>query len=122
MQPPEHVRRLLDTLGSRSSLKEVTAVLRSVNVFTFDGAYPRDYHFERWVLNDINGPEDVLKLCEDLNVDAREKGYDRCAKAAYILEWHPRWSGDVKRCRVNVARQRRVCCGCHETGSYAKTA
>lgn len=99
-------------LNSRSSVAEIEAELYSAGIPLLDR------YFAEYSMGDIQSLGDALDLADTLDA---EHGGD-CTKAYAIRVWlsKPYWTESVSSIRRAVARQRRICCCIHETGSFAK--
>jgi hypothetical protein len=81
--------------------------------------YARDHHFKHWIYEDLKTPEDVQAFLAQLDKDS---DYTGCIKAREIRSMlaSPFWSENMDRIKSAISSNRRVCCGCHESGSFAK--
>jgi hypothetical protein len=111
------LRKIEHTLHSRSSIKEVEAEMTRCGVpLHAGGNYAVDNHFESYCFDSINTAEDAIKFADELDKDSTTG----CAKARSIRDGINDGGFYSKNPRHCLASARRVCCGCHETGSYAK--
>ena len=100
-------------LHKKSSVAEVCKISTSNGQEPW--RYAKDHHFEKWCFEDINTIEDVLNFC--ILLDSESTTY--CTKARSIrnrlgVECY------ANNPKILLASARRVCCGCHETGSFSK--
>jgi hypothetical protein len=112
------------TIHARSPVADVEAFCREQGIplqpSVGGPSYAQDRHFSAYAFNEIATVADALALADALDADA-EPGRT-CTKARVIRQHldEPFWSENTGRIRHLLAWQRRVCCGCHETGSYAR--
>jgi hypothetical protein len=114
-------------LDIRTTEKQVEKALREQGGLSrWD--YPKDHHFEWYVLHGINTLQDALDFCELLDRERKQSdphyGHLGCHKARGIRSWLQGkrgefWTADPERIRAAMAPHRRTCCGCHETCSFA---
>ncbi|APU89104.1 hypothetical protein Rctr85_084 [Virus Rctr85] len=80
--------------------------------------YAVDHHYDLYVLDSIDNLEVALKMLDQLDAEHRN---GRCAKASEARRWLdlPFWQERPGRTRTALASCRRVCCGTHETYSFA---
>lgn len=113
----------------QSSVQEVTAALEDAGIAMRGGGgrpYPVDYHWRDVVLTDaITTLEDAELLLIQLDAEAKTCGWGSptCTKARIIRQYlHGErgefWRESPERIRSTFASNRRVCCGCHQTGSF----
>lgn len=125
--------KIFPGLSSRSSVQELEETLRAAGIRLQPRVpnlgesvwtdYAVDDHFARYCYSDINGVEDALKLADDLDADGVQSWHNGpCSKAREIrrLIAESFWADTVSRVRALLSHRRRVCCGCHETGSYSR--
>lgn len=89
--------------------------------------YTKDQHFVQSVLPfDIKSLADVTALLQQLdadnkNVDPHPRGCVKARSLRHSLDYaHLPVISPLDWARSSIARARRVHCGCHETGSFAK--
>jgi hypothetical protein len=110
---------------SRMGVKEFDAALKAAGVLpNYDWSYSKDHHWAWCNFLDIKSVEDALRFADENDAHRRAMGGMGsdlpCQKNYQIREWlaKPFWRADVSRVRQVLACSRRICCGCHETGSY----
>lgn len=110
-------------VGIRSSLREIDTELRRQGLLR-SHEYVRDREFSRHILPlGLKAPSDVYQFLADLDIDNQKKTFfaTGCHKAHGIrafLKHAPEGIPEFDWVLVAVARSRRTCCGCHETGSF----
>jgi len=129
MTSPWNVVELFEKLkgNSNMSLAEADKLLRTAGYLRGDWDYLKDHHFAKYVYFDINTLEDVeaflVKLDKD-NVDHTKPGPFRrgCSKARGIRSYLEKdfWKEDADRLRAAISHNRRICCSCHEVGSFKR--
>lgn len=101
------------------SLAEVIQILKTSKIGMAD-----DYYFAKYIYTDIETLEDVEKFIAQLDADHNEQLCfgTGCIKAKVIREYLKKdfWKKTPDRLRSMIAYNRRVCCSCHETGSYKR--
>lgn len=116
--------------NSRMSVAEAEQYLRDIGVFWNGFEYLKDHHWQKYICTDINSPDDCYAFFEQLaqdNIEHTDPGpfrwgcsKARSAKAAleqYLVNGLLDSTAAVK---VALSRARRVCCRCHELGSYKR--
>jgi len=114
---------------SSMSLAEADKLLRTAG-YMRDWEYLKDRDFAKFIYLDINSLEDLeaflVKLDKD-NEEHTKPGPFRwgCSKAKGIRSYltgnnRAFWTGSVERLRLAMAPNRRICCGCHEVGSFKR--
>jgi len=104
------------------SVEQVTAVYRNLRYFRWDHDYPRDHHF-RPCFELIRTRADVESFLVELQMDRLKVTDGVCPKVRSIRDAldHPacKWDKLEEHILHTLTRARRICCWCHETGSYA---
>jgi hypothetical protein len=110
----------------QADIKTVEAMLRNAGVRLQPAVtgpdYAVDIHFEEFVLNSIKTTEDAADFLTQLDLDAgAHSPGSKCQKAERARRWlsDSFWTARQNHIRAAIAVQRRICCGCHETGSFS---
>jgi hypothetical protein len=113
-------------INSRSSVKDIETALKETGVLpNYDWAYAKDQDHQR-AYDDLTTPEEVEKFLAALDQDNKELTKPPfqwgCTKARLIRQYlqKPFWIMNMARMKAAISHNRRVCCSCHETGSFAK--
>lgn len=108
-------------LSIDSSVAEVTAAMK-LQKYLAVWDYPRDDDWVMHVLSSINTLEEANEFCGRLDRENRlQRG---CTKVRIVREWlcKPFWQQSPDHIRTPFSYARRICCNCHETGSFQKKA
>jgi hypothetical protein len=86
--------------------------------------YLLDQGFAHHALASVNTLADALAICDALDKGASRRAHRAvCAKAREARAWLTKadsfWTQTPERLRLGLAHNRRICCACHETGSFA---
>lgn len=100
----------------RSSVAEVAAAMKADGFASYD--YPKDRHFEAYVLRDITSNKQLRALVRTLKADAKtiSPGWAGFCSKTYSINLQEKNPDMIL---MQLAMARRTCCGCHETGSFA---
>lgn len=120
-QPLDHVDTETPP-DARSTVRAFEDHLRKRFVLT----YAKDMHFQHFGFDFVKSQSDIDQFLQELDDAPRCRMSNGCTKAWLIrnyLERHPADSTEemVKNFKCVAARARRTNCGCHDTGSYART-
>lgn len=107
---------------ARSTVRAFEDHLRKRFVFP----YAIDMHFQHFGFDFVKSQSDIDQFLQELEAAPRCRSSKGCNKAWIIreyLERHPADSTEdlIKKFKCVAARARRTNCGCHDTGSYART-
>lgn len=113
--------------NSNMSVAEADKLLRTAGYMRGDWDYLKDDHFAKFIYLDIETVEDVeaflVKLDKD-NEEHTKPGPFRwgCSKARGIRQWLTKdyWQESPEKLRIAIASNRRICCSCHEVGSFKR--
>ncbi len=101
-----------------SSLADLSVFFRTKGVLSSD-AYLQDQHFERWVLPALDTEQSVSDFLKHL-----DQAHGACPKAQHVRDWMAQdfcaWMPRPRAAQLALSKARRVCCRCHETGSFAR--
>lgn len=127
--------RPIPTIPIDASLARIDFHLRTHNIFIYSHQYIKDYEFERYVLNTLTNVGQAIALLLRLDSECKRWGpawSGGCSKVRAVWPWYmgtetmwnnPQradWKFWWEHFRSPLAYARRVCCGCHETGSFAR--
>jgi hypothetical protein len=113
-------------IGLQSSLQDIDAAMRATGFFWYSHHYLKDCHFKQHVLPlGLHDMEDVQSFLERLDTDSRQQARhlsNGCTKAYVARNWltsrHRDCTTPLAWAITGLARARRTCCGCHDTGSF----
>lgn len=113
-------------VSAYTDVKTAEALMKQAGIL-HDWDYARDGHFSRWIIGEtVKTMEDVEAFLAKLDKDNEEQTKPPfrwgCTKAKQIRSWlnKPFWTENMGRVMSAIAPARRVCCSCHETGSFAR--
>lgn len=114
-------------IALQASLPEIDAELRRRRTFEYSHEYVKDHHFRHYVLQpQLSTLEQVEEFLQKLDNDRKARNFSPsfdwvCSKvrsARHSLAYESALSNDLDWALRSLARARRVCCSCHETGSF----
>ena len=111
-------------MHKRMTVSEVEKELKASGLIRGDD-YARDADFARHVLVEVGTLEQAEAFLAELDGENTKTTSPPfrwgCTKAKLIREYldNPFWCQTPDRIRSAIAHNRRVCCSCHETGSFA---
>jgi hypothetical protein len=123
-----HAERLhLPRFPARVDVQTLERALKQAYLMA-EWDYVKDNHFAEFAYAEITTAEQAFAFADQL--DAHNKRINKppfdtgCTKARGIRYWltgptKHTWTKDPHGVRLALAHNRRTCCGCHETGSYA---
>lgn len=108
---------------TRLSVEQLTEIYRKIRWFRYDHEYPRDRHFEP-CFRHIRTRADVELFLAELEADRVKTGVTgACSKVRSIRNALginiAGWDRLEDQIMHTLTSARRICCWCHETGSYA---
>lgn len=121
--PPSTALEAPAALSLDSSVSEIDAELRRMGVFYYSHHYVKDREFEQYVLTPrLKSMGDVHLLLDSLDIDNQNTDWKGgCTKAITArerLKYDQTVTSELSWALHALARTRRTCCGCHETGSF----
>lgn len=121
--PPSTALEAPAALSLNSSVSEVDAELRRLGVFYYSHHYVKDREFELYVLTPlVKSMDDLHRFIDSLDVDNQNFGWKGGCSKAYAarcsLKYEQTVTAELNWALHALARARRTCCGCHETGSF----
>lgn len=110
-------------LSLNSSVSELDAELRRLGVFYYSHHYVKDREFEQYVLTPrLKSLGDVGLLLDSLDIDNQKThwkgGCTKARTARESLKYEQNVTSELEWALRALARTRRTCCSCHETGSF----
>jgi hypothetical protein len=121
------MKRDLDVIkaDARSTNKDFNRRLISEGVLPkYFGSYAKDHHYEKFGFDFVSTEDDIEHFLNELDraPEAFLGRIGKCIKAREIrrkLEKDNTYGWDnLSRFRLFASSARRICCACHETGSY----
>jgi hypothetical protein len=113
-------------IGLQSSQQEIDAAMRATGLLRYSHEYLRDRDFVQHVLPlGISTMGDVHAFIDSLDGNHKKRAFRigaGCTKAYVVRNWlqsrHRHCLPPLDWALTGLARARRTCCSCHETGSF----
>lgn len=118
------------TLPLQSTLVDFQSWLFRTNIFRWDFEYAKDIHFERYLISShIKSIQDLESFLDTLDLESKGSFHrlNGCSKTKLVrnyLHKPPNVVDGMEESKLEfslamLASSRRICCLCHETGSFA---
>lgn len=112
-------------IAVNATLFQVDASLRSAGVFRYSHDYVKDREFETYILAPaLQSMEAVQAFLASLDEDNQsttwKNGCTKAQVARNFMQYPQTVTTELQWALKGLARSRRTCCGCHDTGSFNK--